>query len=165
MAEEQEQNHIDKISEIISELSTKSTFSADAMHQFLQLKDEADGLEFTNNYLRRNNKELEEQIKDVEVVLERTRDAVGDLTSELDHYRKREGELLDREAQMTRHEMTAMYEEKRCEDHKEMFKIVFRNAVIKRQVMTPLEAGTPNEYNSCPAGGFAQKDELEETEE
>jgi len=82
----------------------------------------------------------------------------------LAEYLNREEELAERESAAEVLQMTVKYEQKRVEDHKEMVGLIFRNTMLKKQVMTPLEPGQANKYNSCPPSGFAQMDEVEETE-
>ncbi len=76
----------------------------------------------------------------------------------------REQDLMDREGKCAALEIRKECAELRVTDHQEMFKIVFRNSVIRKGVMTPIDSTAPNEYNSCPPGGMAQKDEVEEEE-
>jgi hypothetical protein len=83
----------------------------------------------------------------------------------LEEWAGREQDLLTREHECLEKELRAEYEAKRVEDHKTMFTTVFRNSVLRKEVMTPLEAGEPNQYNSCPSGGYAQKDTVEEEEQ
>ena len=76
----------------------------------------------------------------------------------------RETELKDREEKVLRKEIEAEFNEKRVADHKEMFKVVFRNSVLRKEVMTPVDQPEPNQYNSCPPAGYPQKDTVEEEE-
>lgn len=122
-----------KISQIIKDLSTESSFSAEAMRQFMELREEVQSQESTISYLRRHNKEKDEEIKNIEATLEHTRDAVGDLTSELEAWRSRGNELQDREEQCLRLELTAEFNEKRVEDHQSMVGLIFRNTELRKR--------------------------------
>lgn len=75
----------------------------------------------------------------------------------------REQDLMDREGKCNHLEMEAKYQGLRVEDHKEMFKTVFRNSVIRQGVMTPLPGLKADQYGTSHAP-YAQKDDVE-TEE
>lgn len=76
----------------------------------------------------------------------------------------REQDLMDREGKCAELEIRKECAELRVTDHKEMFTTVFRNSVLRKEVMTALDSTPPTEYNSCPPGGMAQKDTVEEEE-
>lgn len=52
----------------------------------------------------------------------------------------------------------------RVQDHKEMFTTVFRNSVLRKEVMTPIDATQVDQYGNQTPGGFPQKDEVSEEE-
>lgn len=58
-------------------------------------------------------------------------------SQELGLYKKREGELVEREKKITELELTAKYQEQRAKDHVHMVGLIFRNSVLKKGVMTP----------------------------
>jgi hypothetical protein len=76
------------------------------------------------------------------------------LTTQRDNMQKqilldagRVADLEKREKDMTRNELLAEYSAIRVADHQEMFRIVFRNAVIKRDIVTP-GSSTYDQYNN-----------------
>jgi hypothetical protein len=81
---------------------------------------------------------------------------------ELGEYHLREQELKDREKKITVLEMQAKYELARVEDHKEMFKVVFRNSVLRKEVMTPASSHT--EATGASHSTFSDKNTVEEEE-
>jgi len=126
---------MEKIEQIIRDLSTDASFSGEAMRQFLDLKTEVDSQESTIKYLRRQNVEKDElatkqsrAIKAVEVALE-------ERNHEIEGWRKRESELVDREQQRTKQEVQLQYESKRVEDHQTMVGLIFRNTELRTRVL------------------------------
>ena len=111
-----------------------------------------------------------EELVDLKKVHENTvinRDALNErcqaATKCAEEWAGREQDLMDREGKCDHLEMEAKYQGLRVEDHKEMFKTVFRNSVIRQGVMTPLAGLKADQYGSSHAP-FAQKDDVE-TEE
>ncbi len=167
-----------KIGQIIKDFSTESSFTAEAMKQFMELKAMVG--------------EYEVQIKELHRDLERDKDKIGDLNSKIktlegvlgerDHevegWRARESELLEREVEMTRIEVTLACEKQRVEDHQSMVGLIFRNSEIRKVTLgqeLSHQPGSPemkNEYGTIiqyhvPAGFEAtpvKKDESETTE-
>lgn len=54
--------------------------------------------------------------------------------------------------------------ELRVKDHKEMFTTVFRNSVLRREVMTPVSAGPIDQFGTKQDDVFPTKDTVEEEE-
>jgi len=75
-----------------------------------------------------------------------------------------EASLINREKEMTRLELLAEYSAIRVTDHKEMFTTVFRNSVLRKEVMTPLPGLKADQYGTSHSP-YAQKDSVEEKEE
>lgn len=73
-----------------------------------------------------------------------------------------EAALITREKDATRNELLAEYSAIRVKDHQEMFRIVFRNAVIKRDIVTPGSASF-DQYNN-KTDNFPDKTPVEEEE-
>lgn len=72
--------------------------------------------------------------------------------------------MIEREAKITKLECKAEHMEERVKDHKEMFTTVFRNSVLRKEVMTPLPGLKQDQYGTSHAP-YAQKDSVEEKEE
>jgi predicted RNase H-like nuclease (RuvC/YqgF family) len=159
-----DKNHIENIQSIIDELAATNSFSAGAMAQFTKMKDELDAAEHTIKYLRRNNTEKDEELKDAKDEVRAANEEISRMYALEQEWHKRNSELCDREQQITRLEMTAQNESQRVTDHQEMFKVVFRNAIIRREVMTDPTAGYSD--NGCHYGGDpAMKHEVKEEQE
>ena len=75
----------------------------------------------------------------------------------------REQDLMDREGKCTELEIRKECAETRVEDHKSMVGLIFRNAVMKKGVMTPLPGLKADQYGTSHAP-FAQPDTVEEEE-
>jgi len=135
-------NHMEKISKIILDLSGEAAFSGEAMKQFLHLKDEVASLESTNEWLRKGKKDLEEELKAIERNYDAAATTIADLKSDLAHYHTRESELQDRESQAEVLQMSLAYEQKRVEDHQNMVGLVFRNSIMRKSTL-----GTEHHFN------------------
>ena len=101
------------------------------------------------------------------------REDVSTLASNLAHdieaWKKREAELIEREQKMLELELLARHHEQRVIDHQKMFGQVFRNLETRRTVFTPVP-GTPNtvdQYGNTSYGvaPFVQQDTQAESVE
>jgi len=178
MATEEQQDHMGKISQIIKDLSADQSFTGEAMRQFLELKDEVDSQESVIRYLRRHNKEKDEELKKLTTEIRGLEGHVESMETERDGWRARESELLDREGQMTRIEVTLACETKRVEDHQTMVGLIFRNELLRKITLgselshQPGHPEVKDEYGSIRQhhqdAGFestpVKKDELETKE-
>lgn len=76
---------------------------------------------------------------------------------------ERVNELEEREKKITEMEVREECTMLRIADHQEMFRVVFRNAVVRKEVMTPVEGLKADQYGTSHAP-WAQKDTVEEEE-
>lgn len=147
----------DSLEVLIQKAALDGALTADAVAQFHALVTERDAI-----------KEELGELKKAHATLIVNRDALNQKMQEAvtcaEEWAGREQDLMDRESKCTALEIRKECAEIRVTDHQEMFKIVFRNSVIRKGVMTPIDSSEPNQYNSCPPGGMAQKDEVEEEE-
>ncbi len=147
----------DSLEVLIQKAALDGALTADAVAQFHSLVTERDALKT----------DLEDLTKVHENVVT-NRDALSTKCQAAvtcaEEWAGREQDLMDRENKCMELEVRKECADLRVIDHQEMFKIVFRNSVIRKGVMTPLDSSEPNQYNSCPPGGMAQKDEVEEEE-
>ena len=77
----------------------------------------------------------------------------------------REGAVTIREKEMTKLELQAANEKQRVEDHREMFRLVFRNLDVRRNVFVPVEAPRPTPTNSYPPSGIVTEHQQMERSE
>lgn len=105
--------------------------------------------------LEQTQNRMEKEKKELDALLAQTSLKLGD-------YQTRERELVERETKITVLEMQAKYELARVEDHKEMFKVVFRNSVLRKEVMTPASSHT--EPTGASHSTYSAKDTVEEEE-
>lgn len=75
---------------------------------------------------------------------------------------KAEVDMIEREKNITTLELTANFQEQRVNDHKKMVELVFRNSVLRKEVMTPTNS-TVDQYGSRQTD-FPNKDTVEEEE-
>lgn len=152
-----DRTHMDKISEIIGELSKDAAFSADAMAQFVELKAECDSQASTIRYLRNDNKSKQEEIDGLKESCKEKDAEISRLSLIEGGWIQREIELEDREGQQVELRTRLELQEQRVADHQHMFGMVFRNIEIRRSTMG--ERGLPQ-----PDGGWAPQASLEEKE-
>lgn len=151
-------DHIQEIDKIIQKAALDGVLTSGAVKQFNELILERDALAKTTEAQK---KELEKGATVLQLV-QQERDAAR---SDRDALTQFMDDVKEREKKITELEFEAKYSELRRKDGVHLFETVFKNSVLRREVMTPLAAGEPNQYNSCPSGGFAQKDQVTETEE
>jgi predicted RNase H-like nuclease (RuvC/YqgF family) len=113
----EEKNHIENIQQIIDDLAQTNSFSAGAMAQFTQMKEELDSAERTIKYLRKGNDTAHGEIADLKDQIRAKDEEISRMYGIESGWIQRESELQDREAQITRLEMTAENESRRVTDH------------------------------------------------
>jgi predicted RNase H-like nuclease (RuvC/YqgF family) len=126
---------MEKIQQILLDLSGEAAFSGEAMKQFLELKGEVDSQEGTIRFLRSEREKGKDKIGDLNSKITTLEAVLGEKHHEIEGWHTRESELQDREGQITKLEMTAAYEEKRREDHQEMVGLIFRNTELRTKVL------------------------------
>ena len=147
-----------ELEKIILKAGIDGALTEDAVAQFHALVTERNALRTELENEKRVRKEEAEKAT-------RFHNDLAGANQKLSEWAEREQELRDREAKATELEIRKECAESRVADHQEMFRIVFRNAIVRKEVMTPIDAAEPNQYNSCPSGGYAQKDTVEEEEQ
>ena len=152
MSNEEVMQAIDKA---IQKAALDGALTEDAIEQF-------HGIIAENGELRALRKSQTQEIVKLKDVLEKVQQERDDARQVRDVLIAKEQDMNEKLAQHEVLEMSLKYEQKRVDDHKSMVGLIFRNAVIKKGVMTAIDAAEPNQYNSCPSGGYAQKDEVEE---
>jgi len=115
------------------------------------------------------NAALETKVASLEIVVEERRKRISGLEIDVgisktlvDLAAKAEIEMIEREKNITTLELTAEHEKQRVKDHINMFTVVFRNSVLRKEVMTPVTAAF-DQYNNRQ-DGFPAKDTVEEEE-
>jgi hypothetical protein len=71
---------------------------------------------------------------------------------------------MDREGKCTELEIRKECADLRVTDHKEMFTTVFRNSVLRKEVMSPVSAGPIDQYGTKQSDVYPSKDTVEEEE-
>ena len=71
--------------------------------------------------------------------------------------------MIEREKFITKLELNAEHQKQRVADHINMFTTVFRNSVLRKEVMTPVHPSAPDQYGTRQEG-FPAKDTVEEEE-
>lgn len=146
-----------ELEKIILKAGIDGALTEDAVSQFHALVTERNALRTELENEKRVRKEEAEKAS-------RYHNQLAEANETISLWATRETDLKDREDKVLRKEIESEFNEKRVADHKEMFTTVFRNSVLRKEVMTAIDAAEPNQYNSCPSGGYAQKDTVEEEE-
>ncbi len=145
----------DQLDKIIQKAALDGALTNEAVAQFHTLVKERDALKDANDEWERNDKVMTKE-------RDKLREQRDNMQKQILLHAKRESDLETREKEMQRLELLAEYEKKRVEDHQEMFRIVFRNAIIRKEVMTPNESHT--EATGASHNSFSTKETLEEEE-
>lgn len=147
-----------KINEIIQAAALDGTLTRSAIAQFEELITE-------NTTLVDHNQELEAALDVRKTDLIALEKRVARQNDDLSIYEKRLATIDEREQKMTTLELTAKHESKRVEDHKAMVELIFRNSILRREVMTPLAPSSISDNGMTSPQGYAQKDTVETKEE
>jgi hypothetical protein len=146
----------DQLDKIIQKAALDGALTADAVDQFHSLVKQCDSQAEELRKLNKVNTDLidaRDKLK-VELNLAQTLNKVA---------AEAEIAMIERECNITTLELTAAHEKQRVQDHINMFTTVFRNSVLRKEVMTPLEA-TRMDQGMSGQGGYASKDTVEEEE-
>jgi predicted nuclease with TOPRIM domain len=146
----------DNLEKLIQKAALDGALTEGAVDQFHSLVKERDALKDDNDTLNVRNKDLDERVTKLDA-----RASAAEKCAE--EWAGREQDLMDREGKCTELEIRKECAETRVEDHKSMVGLIFRNAVMKKGVMTPLPGLKADQYGTSHAP-FAQKDDVEEEE-
>lgn len=148
----------DRLNAIIQDASLEGTLSKRAIDQFQTLLEE-------NTELKEKNESQRKQLSSLRDDLGVLNNRSEVMRNELESYQARESELVDRERQQEVLEMSVKYEQKRVDDHKNMVALVFRNTVLKSNVVLPGRDGFVDQYGTTQYGesSATQPVETEET--
>lgn len=147
-----------ELTKLISKAAIDGTLSESAVKQFTDvLKD---------------NVSLKAMLETSEKHREKGEQTLRLVQQERDDARKVRDVLLAKEKDMNERiaqdevlQVTVKYEQKRVNDHKEMVGLIFRNSLLRSQVMTPGHPGHVDQYGTVQNQGFDSKHDLEATEE
>jgi hypothetical protein len=145
----------EQLDKIIQQAALDGALTKDAVDQF--------------HAIITQNAALETKVAALEVVVEERRKKISGLEidvalskSLVELAAKAEVEMIEREKFITKLELTATHEAQRVKDHINMFTLVFRNSVLRKEVMTPTSS-TVDQFGSRQTD-FPNKDTLEEEE-
>jgi len=146
----------EELGKLIQKAAIDGTLSKSAVEQFTAVLED-------NRHLaeRVNRLDFESKKKGVELTQK---------TARLSHAEERLKEVDDREKAVAEREseaevlaMSLKYEQKRVEDHKSMVGLIFRNTVLKKQVMSRNDSHT--DVNGATRSSYDVKEDLQEEEE
>jgi hypothetical protein len=130
----------EKLEKVILRAGIDGALTEDAVAQFHALVKQRDALDVDNKRLDDKNTELEERVSSLAA-------QYNDRQSQLQGWSTREQELKDRESKCTELELRKECADLRVTDHQRMVELVFRNTVLKKQVVTP-GSGTIDQYGT-----------------
>ena len=143
----------DTLEKIIQQAALDGAMTEDAVAQFHTLVTE-------RNALKDANIEWEESDKKLTKERDKIAEQRDNMQKQILLNAEREDTLTEREKAICRLECKAEHMEERVKDHKEMFTTVFRNSVLRKEVMTPNESHT--EASGASHNSFFTKETLEE---
>ncbi len=146
----------DQLDKIIRKAALDGALTEDAVAQFHSLVTQCESQAEELRSLNKLNNELIDKRDKLTIELTQSK-TLNEIAV------KAELEMIERELKMTTLELTATHEKQRVQDHINMFTTVFRNSVLRKEVMTPLEA-TRMDQGMQGQGGYASKDTVEEEE-
>ena len=145
----------DQLDTIIQKAALDGALTKEAVAQFHALVKEREALKEANIEWEATDKTQRADLATLEK-------RVVVLKEECATWASKEKDLLEREGNALMLELRAEYNKQRVEDHQEMFRIVFRNAIIRKEVMTTNENHT--DVNGAQHNSFSNKDQVEEEE-
>ena len=148
------QELLDTINKAIQKAALDGALTEKAVEEF-------NGLIKANKELVEETKVKTSQIKSLQDQLNDERSEHGIVKAKLQEYIDRETDLCEREDKMLELQLTAEYERERVNDHKEMFRLVFRNIETRRNVFTAVPGQDAGQYSS---GTTPYVDESQQTE-
>lgn len=130
----------EQLEKMILRAGIDGALTEDAVAQFHALVKQRDALDVDNKRLDDRNTELEEKVRHLD-----SRACKAEACAET--WAGREQDLMDRESKCTELEIRKECADLRVTDHQRMVELVFRNTVLKKQVVTP-GAGTIDQYGT-----------------
>ena len=145
----------EQLDKIIQQAALDGALTTKAVDQFHSLVQQCDEQAEELRSLNRTNTKLIDERDKLKIDLGLSKTLV-ELAA------KAEVEMIEREKNMTKLELTAAHQEQRVNDHKKMVELIFRNSVLRREVMTPTQAAF-DQYNNRQ-DSYPSKDTVEEEE-
>lgn len=145
----------EQLDKMIQKAALDGALTSKAVDQFHSLVKQKDALEEKAIKLEQVLMETDKQVNKLDADNTELRALQGGMA-------QRENEVSEREKEITKLEMVAEYELQRVKDHKEMFTTVFRNSVLRKEIMTPNESHT--DVNGASHQSYSSKDTVEEEE-
>jgi len=119
---------IDQLNTLFKTIQMENTLSPAAVVDYNKAIEQVSNLSEELEQARKNSSELGKTLN--ESIRE-----YKELEDEVAQCKLRETNLQKREAEITKLELTSEYEQRRVQDHKDMFGIVFRNTEVRKKVL------------------------------
>lgn len=147
----------DELDKLIQKAALDGALTQDAVAQFHALVTQCDSQAEELRSLQKVNTEIidarDELSRKVKVML----DDANELGTRAAAIEEDENDHRDRKVKLECAEL-------RVKDHKEMFTTVFRNSVLRKEVMTPVTPGPIDQYGTKQGDVLPTKDTVEEEE-
>ncbi len=145
----------ENLDKLIQKAALDGALTPDAVAQFHALVTQCDEQAKDLRELQKVNTEIIEKRDEYSRKLKIMLDDANELSTRAAAVDEQENEHRDRKVRLECAEL-------RVKDHKEMFTTVFRNSVLRKEVMTPNENHT--DVNGAQHSSFSTKDSVEEEE-
>ena len=145
----------DTLEKVIQQAALDGALTEDAVSQFHSLVVERNALKDANVEWEESDKKLKKDLEKLVGELDMAR-SLNKVAAEA------EMAMIEREAKITKLECKAEHMEERVKDHKEMFTTVFRNSVLRKEVMTPASSHT--EATGASHSTYSDRNTVEEEE-
>lgn len=143
------------LDKVIKQAALDGTFTNESVGQFHQLVEDYD-------LLKKKAVALERELKQTKRDKEQLESKARHLEKECETWAAREQDVLDREKKADVLDNSLVYEKLRVTDHQNMVGMIFRNSVLRREVMTPIDATPITDGGMQGQPGHAQRDTVEE---
>ncbi len=150
------EKYLQEIEKCIQQASLDGALTESAIQQYHEM-------------LAANEKLVGENKHQNELIVKKNEE-LSTLKERLNKYVQKEGVLVDREHEvkerethMDKLELKVEYQQKRVEDHIKMVELIFRNSILRKDVMTPIPGLKQDQYGTSHSP-YAQKDSVDEQE-
>jgi hypothetical protein len=150
--------YLQEIEKTVQQAAINGTLTKEAVDMFHGILEE-------NAELTEKNESQRKQLSSVRDDLGNANRDLGIANGLVQVAAEAEMAMAEREQKMTVLEMQAKYELARVEDHKEMFKVVFRNLEMRRNVFVAPVPGSPDQYGNRGADSYPTEHQQKESQE
>ncbi len=146
-----------ELDKLIQKAALDGALTPQAVDQFHALVQQRDAQAIELRELQKVNTEIIEKRDELSRKVKIMLDDANELSTRAAAIEEDENDHRDRKVKLECAEL-------RVKDHKEMFTTVFRNSVLRKEVMTPVSAGPVDQYGTKQGDVYPSRDTVEEEE-